>query len=84
MRKIRIYLLFVPLLLLFYTVGCTEEPSAEGFVNAMERGVSPENTGEENSRALQALLDELTETGGTVYLPAGDYEFAENGSQVGS
>ena len=82
MRIIRVFLLFVPLLLLFWTVGCTEEPSAEDFVNATEHGVSPENTGEENSRALQAVLDELTETGGTVYLPAGEYEFAENGRQT--
>ena len=82
MRSIRVFLLSVPLLLLFCTVGCTEEPSAESFVNAIERGVSPENTGEENSRALQALLDELTEAGGTVYLPAGEYEFAENGRQT--
>ena len=82
MRIIRVFLLFVPLLLLFGTVGCTEEPSAENFVNAVEHGVSPENTGEENSRALQALLDELTEAGGTVYLPAGEYEFAENGRQT--
>ena len=82
MRSIRVLLLFVPFLLLFCAVGCTEEPSSEIFVNAVEHGVSPENTGEENSRALQALLDELTEAGGTVYLPVGEYEFAENGRQT--
>ena len=82
MRIIRVFLLFVLLPLLLLTVGCSEDPTAEDFVNATEHGVSPENTGEENSRALQAVLDELTETGGTVYLPAGEYEFAENGRQT--
>lgn len=82
MRRIRVYLLLVLLPLLLLTVGCSEDPTADGLVNATERGVSPENTGEENSRALQALLDELTEAGGTVYLPAGEYEFAENGRQT--
>lgn len=73
-------LLFVCLLaaLLF---GCTAEPKIVR-VNAGEHGVLPENSGIENSRNLQKLIDEIAETGGTVYIPAGEYEFAENGSQT--
>ena len=82
MKTIRVLLAFVLLPLLLLTVGCGEDRTVDGLVNATDHGVSPENTGEENSRALQALLDELTEEGGTVYLPAGEYEFAENGSQT--
>jgi len=51
-------------------------------VDATEYGVSPENTGEENSAALQALIDRLSSEGGTVYIPAGEYRFAENGRQT--
>ena len=51
-------------------------------VNARDYGVLTTNSGEENSRALQALIDSLSETGGTVYIPAGEYQFAANGSQT--
>ena len=82
MKTARRYLYLGLLLLTLLLVGCSVHRSESGRINAMDHGVSPENTGEENSRALQALLDELTEKGGTVYLPAGEYEFAENGSQT--
>ena len=51
-------------------------------VNATEHGLSPKNAGEQNSRALQALIDEVSAQGGIVYIPAGIYEFAANGTQT--
>jgi len=54
-------------------------------VNAADYGLSPENSGEENSKILQVLIDTLSAEGGTVYIPAGEYEFAESGTQrIGS
>ena len=77
-----IQLNFCLLLLLLLMVGCSENQPVDGWVNAIDHGVTPENTGEENSQALQALIDELSVKGGTIYLPAGQYEFAENGRQT--
>ena len=51
-------------------------------VDATRHGLSPENTGEQNSATLQALIDTLAQTGGTVYIPAGEYLFAAAGSQT--
>ena len=70
------------LLLLLLLVGCSENRPDADWVNATDHGVNSENTGEENSRALQALIDDLSAKGGTIYLPAGQYEFAENGRQT--
>lgn len=73
-----IFLLLPILLLLFASCFRTESK----IVNATEHGVSAENTGEENSRALQALIDKAENSGKTIYIPAGEYEFAENGKQT--
>ncbi len=54
----------------------------DGAADATEYGVSVDNTGAENSRNLQKLIDSLSEKGGTVYIPAGEYAFAENGTQT--
>lgn len=51
-------------------------------IDATDHGLSTENSGEENSAALQELIDELSLEGGTVYIPEGEYLFAENGSQT--
>lgn len=51
-------------------------------MNARDHGVLPGNTGVQNSKNLQALIDKLATSGGTVYIPEGEYEFAENGSQT--
>lgn len=51
-----------------------------GAYNATEHGLNVENTGLQNSDALQALIDTLNENGGgTIYIPAGEYMFAQTG-----
>ncbi len=83
MKKLFIFCFL--LLMLCCLHGCdrtappTEEPTA---VNATQHGVRPENTGEQNSAALQALIDELAQVGGTIYIPAGEYAFAASGGQT--
>ena len=75
--------LFVLIFTLF-AFGCSpSEPKdiPEDAVNAVSQGLSTENTGEENSKILQGLIDSLSEEGGTVYIPAGEYPFAKNGTQ---
>lgn len=57
-----------------------EDPSVP--VDATEYGLSAENEGERNSKILQALIDALTKTGGTIYIPEGEYYFCENGKQT--
>lgn len=49
-------------------------------INAADYGLSPDNSGAENSRILQSLVDNMSP--GTVYIPAGEYLFAETGSQT--
>lgn len=52
-------------------------------VDATKYGVSSAHSGTENSQNLQALIDRLSsESGGTIYLPSGEYVFAENGTQT--
>ena len=75
--------LFVLIFTLF-VFGCSHsesKDSPEGSVNAVSQGLSTENTGEENSKILQGLIDSLSEEGGTIYIPAGEYAFAQNGKQ---
>lgn len=63
--------------------GCTPaDVPVDGRINATKHGVLPENSGIENSQNLQALIDEIAKTGGTIYFPAGEYLFAENGTQT--
>lgn len=50
--------------------------------NAVEYGLSTANTGIENSKRLQALIDAMAIKGGTIYIPEGEYYFAENGIQT--
>ncbi len=51
-------------------------------IDATERGLSTENSGQQNSAALQNLIDELSLEGGVIYIPNGEYLFAENGRQT--
>lgn len=53
----------------------------ESVFDATKYGVLTENDGLTNSRNLQALVDLVSEKGGTIYIPAGEYLFAANGSQ---
>lgn len=69
------------LALLMMLCGCGRAEKCR-YINAAEHGVLTENSGEENSANLQKLIDDLTENGGTIYIPAGEYVFAENGSQT--
>ncbi len=77
-KKIVFTLIFI-LIAIFMLDGCTNEP--EG-VNATKYGVLPSNSGKQNSENLQRLIDELSVSGGTIYIPAGEYIFAENGRQT--
>lgn len=52
-----------------------------GVLNAAEHGLAAENAGELNSKALQALVDKAAGSGKTIFIPAGEYEFAQNGKQ---
>lgn len=76
MRKIIWILLFVVLM-----CGCTNVVEDQK-INAFEYGLHPDNSGTQNSRILQHLIDDLSETGGAIYIPEGEYLFAENGRQT--
>lgn len=54
----------------------------EKIYDAAHYGIHTENTGRENSQILQELINTVADAGGgTVYIPAGTYTFAANGSQ---
>ena len=81
------YIFLFSILLIIVFTGCANEGGGEpqennNIINAAEHGVSVENSGESNSRALQAIIDSAALEGKTVYIPAGEYEFAENGRQT--
>ncbi len=83
MKKLKVILPI--LILIFLLVGCKQSEESkipDGAIDATEHGVSTENSGEENSQNLQKLIDELSAEGGTIYIPAGEYIFAENGRQT--
>ncbi|MBE6594561.1 MAG: hypothetical protein E7644_02045 [Ruminococcaceae bacterium] len=83
MRAVRITLLSACLLLVVLLwAGCTRPSESATHLNANDHGVLTGNTGAENSRALQALIDHAAMEGKTVYIPAGEYEFAANGTQT--
>lgn len=49
-----------------------------GMYNAVEYGLNVENTGLQNSTALQNLIDTISGNGGgTIYIPSGEYIFAQ-------
>lgn len=51
-----------------------------GAYNATEHGLKTENTGLQNSTALQELIDTICNNGGgTIYIPKGEYAFAQTG-----
>lgn len=81
------YIFLFSILLIFVFTGCDNEGNGEiqensNIINATEHGVSVENSGEDNSKALQAIIDSAALDGKTIYIPAGEYEFAENGRQT--
>lgn len=82
MNKKTIFALIGMLLLLSLFAGCTEKPEEPKGINAAKHGVLPSNSGQENSENLQKLIDEVSVTGGTIYIPAGEYVFSENGQQT--
>lgn len=77
----RVYRIFAICLLILALSGCNQTQQTD-WTDATEHGLSVQNSGQQNSQALQALIDGLTKTGGTIYIPAGEYEFAENGTQT--
>lgn len=84
MKKLAILLPLV-FMLGFPCLSCkgTDEPDTpEGTINATEYGVLSSNSGKENSKNLQNLIDSLTEEGGIIHIPSGEYVFSENGTQT--
>lgn len=73
--------MFAVCLLILALSGCNQTQQTD-WVDATEHGLSAQNSGQQNCQALQSLIDSLTETGGTIYIPAGEYVFAENGTQT--
>ena len=81
----RIFITFLLIFLCAQLASCDENNQSHipsDARNATEYGVSAGNTGKENSENLQRLIDSLSKDGGIVYIPAGEYEFAENGTQT--
>lgn len=78
MKRIACVLLTVLIL-----AGCNfTETQKNSYIDANIHGVLPGNSGKENSENLQRLIDDVSVTGGTIYISAGEYEFAENGTQT--
>ena len=79
-------LLFCLTFSLLFLASCNFESDSDekstDKINATEHGLSVENSGEENSKALQALVDKVSISGGVIYIPAGEYLFCENGRQT--
>ncbi len=75
----RISALLVLAVIMVLLVACTNEAKS---VDATKYGVLTSNSGLQNSRNLQKLIDDLSISGGIIYIPAGEYEFAENGTQT--
>lgn len=57
-------------------------PKTQDVYDASLYGVLPGNSGSENSRNLQALIDKVSIKGGTIFLPEGEYLFCKNGTQT--
>ena len=75
-RKI---LLICLLLFTICMVGCQKNDK----IDATRHGLSVENSPEENTLALQSLIDELAEGGGgEIFIPEGEYRFGEGGRQT--
>lgn len=51
------------------------------YYNAKDYGLSPTNTGEENSAILQELINSIPPEK-IIYIPSGEYKFAEIGQQT--
>ena len=50
--------------------------------DASKNGVRTENSGLQNSQALQSLIDTVSANGGgSIYIPSGQYQFSSNGTQ---
>ena len=68
-------------LLLFILMLCSCGDEGD-LIDASQNGVLPENTGKDNSVALQRLIDKASLSGKVIFIPAGEYEFAANGNQT--
>lgn len=77
-------IIFIITTLAFVFSGCQTIRACIYTYNATNFGLSTTNTGEENSKALQKLIDSLPPNE-TIYIPSGEYKFAEIGQQrIGS
>lgn len=60
-----------------------DEKQEERIIDAREYGLLPEQTGVENSKILQELIDMVSSSGGGIIeIPAGVYYFAQTGTQT--
>ena len=77
-------IIFIITTLTFIFSGCQFVCASTYYYDATKFGLSTTNTGEENSKALQELIDSLP-LNETIYIPSGEYKFAEIGQQsIGS
>jgi hypothetical protein len=81
-RTLKITIVFIMIASLAFATDCFKTFYYNfAYYNATEFGLSTENTGEENSKALQELIDSLPENE-TIYISAGEYKFAKTGNQT--
>lgn len=59
----------------------TFKDNGETVINACDYGLSQVDSGTQNSKILQGLIDYFAERHATIYIPAGEYNFAVNGTQ---
>ena len=78
-----ILMLLITVLISFAITSCGEaEALPDGVTDASEHGITPDNSAQENTENLQRLIDTLYQSGGTVYIPRGEYKFAAGGTQT--
>lgn len=78
MKKRLIILISIVIVTLSILLMVYKEP----IYNASDYGVLPSNEGSVNSRNLQALIDNVSIEGGSIYIPSGVYCLSQNGSQT--
>ena len=62
--------------------ACELPPAGERIVDASSHGLSPDRKGLDNSKILQRLINNVSREGGVIYIPAGEYEFAQISTQT--
>lgn len=60
----------------------SDDKTLPDWINATQYGLSVTNSAQRNSEILQYLINRMALSGGTIYIPAGEYKFAENATQA--